>query len=265
MPTAFTSWGSTPASVVAARVAFTAASHHAAGSCSAQPGRGASIAISPSGCCADATTLPPSPRPAATPSPKNFQDRGRAGASRGSYFNSGAGQGRCHAKNAKGRKGKALTVGSNHDRVSASNVDLMMLGFPVRSCSLCGPLRPLRDPPRLCVTLLRTPAQSVGYAAGMSKPRPTPLGNAPSFGFGDRLGSATPGHLAALRASGGSDSGGSGSGGDIRGIFAQQSIREMARTDRQPDEVMRRRDRRPSSRGRLPGALGCRRRPPQDP
>ena len=59
-------------------------------------------------------------------------------------------------------------------------------------------------------------------------PQPTPLGTAPSFGFGDRLGSATPGHLAALQAAGGS----------IRGIFAQQSIREMARTDRQPNEVM---------------------------
>ena len=62
----------------------------------------------------------------------------------------------------------------------------------------------------------------------MSEPQPTPLGTTPSFGFGDRLGSATPGHLAALRAA----------GGDIRGIFAQQSIREMARTDRQPVEVM---------------------------
>ncbi|MEM9419459.1 MAG: tagaturonate epimerase family protein [Planctomycetota bacterium] len=54
------------------------------------------------------------------------------------------------------------------------------------------------------------------------------LGLAPSFGFGDRLGSATPGHLAALKRT----------GGHIRGIFAQQSIREMARTDRQPDQVM---------------------------
>ena len=67
---------------------------------------------------------------------------------------------------------------------------------------------------------------------------PTALGTAPSFGFGDRLGSATPGHLAALRASGGLSSGGLSSGGDIKGIFAQQSIREMARTDRQPDDVM---------------------------
>ncbi|MCC6580901.1 MAG: hypothetical protein IT440_10710 [Phycisphaeraceae bacterium] len=54
------------------------------------------------------------------------------------------------------------------------------------------------------------------------------LGTAPSFGFGDRLGLATPGHLAALKAEGGS----------IRGIFAQQSIREMTRTKRSPMDVM---------------------------
>ncbi len=55
----------------------------------------------------------------------------------------------------------------------------------------------------------------------------TALGLAPSFGFGDRLGLATPGHLAALRRCGHS----------IKGIFAQQSIREMSRTRRTADEV----------------------------
>ncbi|MEM8782398.1 MAG: tagaturonate epimerase family protein [Planctomycetota bacterium] len=58
--------------------------------------------------------------------------------------------------------------------------------------------------------------------------RPTALGLTPSFGFGDRLGLATPGHLASLRAD----------GGPIAGVFAQQSIREMARTARKPHEVM---------------------------
>ena len=58
--------------------------------------------------------------------------------------------------------------------------------------------------------------------------QPKPLGLAPSFGFGDRLGCATPGHLDALLAE----------GGPIRGIFAQQSIREMTRTRRTADEVM---------------------------
>jgi hypothetical protein len=54
------------------------------------------------------------------------------------------------------------------------------------------------------------------------------LGLAPSFGFGDRIGLATSGHLAALQEA----------GGPIRGIFAQQSIREMTRTRRTPEEVM---------------------------
>src|SRR5690242_12436307 len=55
-----------------------------------------------------------------------------------------------------------------------------------------------------------------------------PLGLAPSFGFGDRLGLATPGHVTAIREH----------GGPIQPIFAQQSIREMARTQRTPQQVM---------------------------
>ncbi len=57
---------------------------------------------------------------------------------------------------------------------------------------------------------------------------PTPLGLEPTFGFGDRLGLATAGHVQALR----------DQGGPIRGIFAQQSIREMQRTNRRPEAVM---------------------------
>jgi hypothetical protein len=55
---------------------------------------------------------------------------------------------------------------------------------------------------------------------------PTPLGLSKSFGFGDRLGLATPGHLAATLKY------------DFAPIFAQQSIREMDRTRRTPSEVM---------------------------
>ncbi|TWT97654.1 hypothetical protein Pla108_18060 [Botrimarina colliarenosi] len=58
--------------------------------------------------------------------------------------------------------------------------------------------------------------------------QPGLLGIEPSFGFGDRLGFATPGHLLALQEAGGA----------IRGIFAQQSIREMTRTNRTATEVM---------------------------
>ena len=54
------------------------------------------------------------------------------------------------------------------------------------------------------------------------------LGLSPSFGFGDRIGLATPGHVQALHAA----------GGPIRPIFPQQSIREMQRTGRTPAGVM---------------------------
>lgn len=54
----------------------------------------------------------------------------------------------------------------------------------------------------------------------------TPLGLSPSFGFGDRLGLATPGHIAAVR------------GTKFAPIFAQQSVRENARTGRSPQQVM---------------------------
>jgi hypothetical protein len=62
----------------------------------------------------------------------------------------------------------------------------------------------------------------------MSENRCGPLGLSASFGFGDRLGLATPGHIAALKRSGGS----------ILPIFAQQSIREMTRTRRTAQQVM---------------------------
>src|SRR5512134_1722616 len=55
-----------------------------------------------------------------------------------------------------------------------------------------------------------------------------PLGLDPSFGFGDRIGLATTGHVAAMKRAGGS----------IAPIFPQQSIREMTRTARTPEQVM---------------------------
>ena len=57
---------------------------------------------------------------------------------------------------------------------------------------------------------------------------PQTLGLRRSFGFGDRLGLATPGHIRALRAV----------GGGFAPIFAQQSIREMERTGRDPVRVL---------------------------
>lgn len=55
---------------------------------------------------------------------------------------------------------------------------------------------------------------------------PAPLGLKTSIGMGDRLGLATVGHVAAVR------------GMEIAPIFAQQSVRENARTGRKPQEVL---------------------------
>ena len=61
--------------------------------------------------------------------------------------------------------------------------------------------------------------------------RPVPLGLKTSVGFGDRLGLATPGHARAIRQFPGGE-------GKIAGVFAQQSVRENARTGRTPQEVL---------------------------
>ena len=54
------------------------------------------------------------------------------------------------------------------------------------------------------------------------------LGTRPSFGFGDRIGLATAGHVRAIQQE----------GQGIAPIFAQQSIREMSRTRRSPVDVI---------------------------
>ncbi|MFP4056071.1 MAG: tagaturonate epimerase family protein [Candidatus Brocadiia bacterium] len=56
--------------------------------------------------------------------------------------------------------------------------------------------------------------------------QPCCLGLDRSFGLGDRLGLATPGHVRAVRGSG------------LRPVFAQQSVREMTRTGRTPPDVL---------------------------
>ncbi|MBM4078273.1 MAG: hypothetical protein FJ278_01140, partial [Planctomycetes bacterium] len=56
--------------------------------------------------------------------------------------------------------------------------------------------------------------------------RPALVGIETSIGCGDRLGLATPGHIRAVRGTG------------VKPYFAQQSIREMTRTQRTADEVM---------------------------
>lgn len=56
--------------------------------------------------------------------------------------------------------------------------------------------------------------------------RPVVLGLRTSAGLGDRLGLATPGHIRAIRGTG------------VAPIFAQQSVRENARTGRTPQNVL---------------------------
>jgi tagaturonate epimerase len=56
--------------------------------------------------------------------------------------------------------------------------------------------------------------------------RPVLIGVTNSIGMGDRLGLANPGHIRALM------------GSQFKPILAQQSIRELVRTQRTPDEVM---------------------------
>lgn len=56
--------------------------------------------------------------------------------------------------------------------------------------------------------------------------RPVAIGLHNSYGFGDRLGLASPGHLRALK------------GYNFKPMLAQQSIRELTRTQRTPEDVM---------------------------
>ncbi|HEU5117541.1 MAG TPA: tagaturonate epimerase family protein, partial [Isosphaeraceae bacterium] len=66
-------------------------------------------------------------------------------------------------------------------------------------------------------------------ATGATRSQVQTLGLSPSFGFGDRTGLATPGHVEAMRRA----------GTGIEPIYPQQSIREMARTRRTPEDVMK--------------------------
>ncbi len=90
------------------------------------------------------------------------------------------------------------------------------------------------EPSRHGATLvLRCPMGAANLAAlrhVLPNLTPVPLGTRASAGFGDRLGLATPGHVDAMRAS--------RAEGRIFAVFAQQSMRENARTGRTPQEVL---------------------------
>ena len=79
------------------------------------------------------------------------------------------------------------------------------------------------DDAHLC-PLDKQNAEALRQALPWAKPQL--VGDRKSFGYGDRLGIATPGHLLAARKS------------DMFPVLAQQSIREMERARRSPQEVM---------------------------
>jgi len=83
----------------------------------------------------------------------------------------------------------------------------------------------------LCPT---TYPNALALHAALPFTKPRPLGLQTSAGCGDRLGLATPGHVRAVRkaASYGANQAG------IAPIFTQQSIREMERTERTPEDVV---------------------------
>lgn len=73
-----------------------------------------------------------------------------------------------------------------------------------------------------------SPANAGAFRELLPWLRPQVLGFQTSAGMGDRLGLATPGHVRAVRKC----------KGKVAPIFAQQSIREMTRTGRTPQQVM---------------------------
>jgi hypothetical protein len=73
-----------------------------------------------------------------------------------------------------------------------------------------------------------TEKNAAGLRAQLDWLNPSLLDLHTSAGMGDRLGLATPGHIRAVRAA----------GSHVAPIFAQQSIREMTRTERTPQQVM---------------------------
>lgn len=73
-----------------------------------------------------------------------------------------------------------------------------------------------------------TPGNAAALRARFDWLRPRSLGLKTSVGLGDRLGVATPGHVRALRAV----------GGTLAPVLAQQSVRENARTGRTPAQVV---------------------------
>lgn len=71
-----------------------------------------------------------------------------------------------------------------------------------------------------------THANAVALRKALPELCPKPAGLRRSVGLGDRLGLATPGHVRAVRGTG------------VFPVLAQQSVREMSRTGRSPEQVL---------------------------
>jgi len=71
-----------------------------------------------------------------------------------------------------------------------------------------------------------THGNAIALREALPQFRPRPSGLRTSAGLGDRLGLATPGHVRAVRGTG------------LFPVLAQQSIREMSRTGRTPEQVL---------------------------
>ena len=106
----------------------------------------------------------------------------------------------------------ALTQTADNERLLLVNGDTGgFSGQPLDNTTLLCPL---------------SPENAAELRRRLSWLRAVPLGLRMSAGTGDRLGLATPGHVAAIRGTG------------VAPIFAQQSVRENTRTGRTPQGVM---------------------------
>lgn len=115
--------------------------------------------------------------------------------------------------------------GSTYVLVRTGQTDrkLIILGSTVSPFTTEVTLDSFRDPLHVCPC---TPENADALRATFDWTAPDPLGTTPALGCGDRLGLATPGHIRACRSAGASP------------VLAQQSMREMERTDRSPQEVL---------------------------
>ena len=85
---------------------------------------------------------------------------------------------------------------------------------------------PLTEEKIVCLTCPQIHSNVIKLQTLFSFTKPILLGLSNSFGFGDRIGLANHAHLRAL------------SGSSFKPILAQQSIRELTRTKRTPNDVM---------------------------